>query len=232
MTRIVFLAGLAALAFGSMASQATADITFFTSRTDFESGFSAFQNEDFEEANIGLFAAMANPLNSSTENSIFSAGDITSGFEIESLAGGVSNDALAVLQGVGGGGKAVFGNTAGGDIQSTSTNKLLKGMGADILRASRDANTITLTVFGSGDTVLGSTEIDFSGGLSAFVGATSDSAEIERIAVTQSANDFVGFDRVTHAVPEASPVWLLLAFGVGLVGYRWTRRAKPTKSVA
>lgn len=82
----------------------------FTSQSEFQQAFPGLPKEDFEESTIGntAFASFPRPLNSSTSNAYFAAGDILPGLNITSTGTAASGYELGVI----GGNYATWNNTS------------------------------------------------------------------------------------------------------------------------
>jgi hypothetical protein len=139
-------------------TSAQAQLTFFTDRTVFNSAAIGLVTEDFDEAILsgGAAAAMSNPLDAATNNTIFSTGDIVSGLRI-SVAEFNSSTVLGIF-GTGFGGivasKSVFGNNAFTSLNLSLLNGATTAVGFDLLTYSVGGPR-TVRFYDSTDTLLG-----------------------------------------------------------------------------
>lgn len=219
--------GAMALAFmlAGMTAPAQAALIEFATRAAFDAAVPGAAFEDFEEANVaaGSTGLMTGPLDASTNNAIFSSGDIIADLSITVL--GANN---LFVSGPG------FANYVSHAISfnspSTSSPQItIDFLGGDVnafaldLTSNPDGNNVTVTAFSGADD-LGSTVVNNVLGAGTFFGLMSTSGLIT--SVTLSNGNFFGVDNIafgTVAVPEPSALAL---FAAGLVVVAHRRRAR------
>jgi len=221
MTRkLAFAAGLwAAGTLLVLAAPAQAALIFFDNRADFElaSGLSGI-TEDFEEANVapGFGEFTSDPLNSATDDGVFSFGDIADGLAILSS----DDSGISVL------GAGILGPTkmVGPSIADASTVLLLNpavlAIGFDVFLV--EPANIAVSVFDDADLSLGSTIVPGLGNTTPnFIGIISDMGGIARLTIDDLNTGVELIDNVTfgNAVAAQLPEPGTLAlFGLGLLG--------------
>ena len=214
--------GVAAAALLLMSSTASAALVTFNTRAAFDGAAGILPIETFEEGNVapGNIVACPGLLASTTNNACFSAGDILPGITLTSSTVRPA-DGLA-LAGAGVNtlpSKAVFANffTDSLDLAFTSSS----AVGFDLISQTAPS-TITVSVFGAGDVLLGSFDIAATPA-GVFWGVIGDS-QITRINLFSATNQAEGVDNVAFgqtAIPEPATLALL---GAGLLGVSRARR--------
>ena len=231
-------AGLA-LALAFTAQPAQGGIITYTSQAVFDAAFPGLTQQDFSAAKVadGNFGLMANPLDSSTNNAIFSPGDIKDGLRITVGPSIISPDNLFIA----GKGFANYVRKAisynGPDTPSPKMtvsfyNNNVNAFGLD-LTSNPDGNTVHLELF-SGAKDLGGITVNNVKGAGTFIGAFEDdlSMPITRVELNSPGN-FFGFDNVEFG-PASVPEPTSLALGaIGILGLyvggrvrKWSRAAR------
>ena len=202
-----------------LAAPAQAALIFFDNRADFElaSGLSGI-TEDFEEANVGVGTVefTSSPLNSATNDGIFSFGDIADGLTILS-----SDDSdVAVL----GSGILGLSKMVGSSNFDASTVLLLSpavlAIGFDVFLV--EPANIAVSVFDENGLSLGSTTVSGLGNATPnFLGIVSDMSGIARLTIDDLNIGAEAVDNVTFGNPVAAQLpepGSLALFGLGLLG--------------
>ena len=228
-----------------LAAPAQAALIFFDNRADFElaSGLSGI-TEDFEEANVtpGGAVVTSNPLNATTNDGVFSPGDIAAGLSISSVFSGLGG--IAVV------GDGLFGpsNKAGaqllGDLNIISLDPPVTAIGLDLFAifnvfVTADSTTLGIELFDAVGGALGSTSVTGVNEASpTFFGVVSDMGAIGQLTIRDPFNPInVLFDNITfgNAVAQLPEPGTLALFGLGLLGLgvavrrrRYTYRLSPS----
>ena len=212
-----------------LAAPAQAALIFFDNRADFElaSGLSGI-TEDFEEANlaVGFNDFTASPLNSATDDGIFSFGDIADGLAILS-----SDDSdVVVLNGILGPSKMVgSGNLDALTILQLSPAVLAIGFDVYLFEPA----DIAVSVFDDNGLSLGSTTVSGLGEATPnFIGIVSDMDGIARLTIDDLRNGGEIVDNVTFGNPVATQLpepGTLALFGLGLLGLGAAVRRRQQK---
>lgn len=225
-----------------LAAPATADaaLVFYLTRATFDAANPGLPVETFSAANIaaGTFTSVNPPVDSTTNDGVFSPGDILPGISI-----GTSVNTLVVL-----GDGAVTGTTksVGAGQFSASTNLTfapgVSAVGTDVFAAPATgptiAETFEVSVNGASG-LLGSTTVSELAGAIAFFGVSSD-VPITSITLHDQANNGSTFvDNIAFgtsaAVPEPGSLALAGISLLAFAGYTWRRRkmtGKPASQVA
>ena len=223
---------LAGFAFGTPASA----IVFSTNNVDFDMRFPALPGEDFDDGNViaGGFVNVGSPLDSGTDNAVFSPGDIPDfvAFEDRGPDAG-QNLALAGAGFSGLASNALFVESVQDTLDILFPNGAL-AVGLDIVTLFADANVL-VTVFGAGDLMIGSDVLAISDGSLTFLGIEVEafsSDVITRINLNDQDLEtaITGIDEVGLVVAGANPAFPILApgavllLGLGLLGLAMIRR--------
>ena len=197
---------------------ANAGLLFFTDRSAFElaSGLSEV-NEDFEAANVspGGVAGTNNPLNSFTNDSTFSTGDIIDGLSVSASSGSV----VALGAGLIGSSKSV-----GADLFSATTilsfNAGYQAIGLDLFSSNSD-DVIDISIFGLSDSFLQLTTASGINSSLSFFGVISDSDLITKISFDSQngAGEIIDNIIFLNAVSVPEPAGLAI-FSLGLFALR------------
>jgi hypothetical protein len=207
-------------------------LTFYSTRAAFDAANPGLATQTFEVArNFGSVAGFDGPLNSTTNNGLFKPGDILPGVAFDSHpALGPGGQGLAVTPD---GYFNINPNAPKVVVVNNSLNTLdvlfspgQKAVAFDVYNIFfAGANQITL--FGPGDTPLGSTTVtttpDGSGDLPGFFGVSSD-VPITRINLSAPANVGVAAVEFAPAVPEPGGLTLAGVCGLGVLARVWRRR--------
>ena len=219
-------------------TEANAALITFDTRTAFNLASPGLLVEDFEEANVapGGVVAFPGPLSSSTNNAVFSTGEILAGLTVESVFNPVVqsdfNPELVAL----GSGFIAIGNPSiavGPNTFTSNTNLLFSNasaVGFDLFTNRR--SPFTISVFGVGDALLGSFTIDevSRGPAATFFGAIDTGNLITRINVDSgAAAGGEVFDNIAFGAPVPEPSTLLL-IGSGLLAVVARRRLQKRSS--
>jgi hypothetical protein len=210
------------------AKSAEAQLTFYANRPAFNAASLTQVTEDFSEAVLppAGAAAMSNPLDSTTNNTIFIPGDIVVGLRIATPD--VSGSSALAVFGPGFGGiapsTAVYGNFGGTSLNMTFYAGGATSVGFDLLTYSVNGSR-TVTFFDAGDNLLGSITVS---GLTTgtFVGVTSPTP-IARVNTGKEVGRNTGVDNVSFGersypdyIPEAGSLALLLPTLLSLAVFR------------
>jgi hypothetical protein len=230
--------GLAVAVLGlsvGMGGRAEAGLVIFANQAAFEAAAPGLTSQDFSAANVpdGDFDVMANPLNGSTNNGIFSPGNIKPGLTI-TATGNHPGDQDLFIDGVGESGNTRKTVAANFFVESLNLSfaPTSTAVGATLL-SEFSASTFTVSVFGPGNTLLGTftdSNVPNSGAGSFFGVVATGGDTISRINFNSTTNEletvsFVEFGNVA-AVPEPTS---LASAGVGVLvvfGYAWLRRKR------
>jgi hypothetical protein len=200
---------------------ARAQLTFFSTRTAFNTAFPGLPVEGFEKARIGLggAAVIANPLDKTTNNTVFHTGEILDGLRVSSSGshGGQELGLLAPNPIIGNTTVTPYNNFGGDSLDLTFYNNNVTSVGFDVLDAIVSNVPTKITIFGIGGVLLGTSTVNDSASGS-FFGVSSTNV-ISRIDVLSSGPipifriigvDNVAFTRSGTAVPEPNGAALLL----------------------
>jgi hypothetical protein len=210
------------------ASTARAGVVFFTNETAFDAAAGSLSTQTFASANVaaGNAAVIANPLNSSTNNTVFAAGSILPGLSIFSSADHGGQDlGVAGVGAFGNANKAVF-NNFGGDTLLLSFSSGASAVGFSFFNPV--STDVGVSVSAPGGASLGSQVAmsDPTGGPSFFGILATNGSVIGQVGLLGDSGissdlDFAGVDRIVFAavpgVPVPEPTGLVLA-GVCAVG--------------
>jgi PEP-CTERM motif len=234
---VLAVAALAVLLIGS--GRAKAGLIFFTDQASFDAATTALQTQTFASANVapGGINETNSPLNSATNDGVFSTGNILPGLSFTTSDAGAVGD-IAVT-GVGFNGytnKAIFGNFFG-SVLNLNLSPAVKAASANVVSFPGDS-TIDISVFSPTSALLGTTTLPStpSSGSGLFFGVIATGTDqIGSISFTPG-DLTVGLDRVQFGqlapppppptVPEPSSLALLSLGGLALAGWRrWKKRA-------
>jgi hypothetical protein len=173
--------------------------------------------------NVTLVSVIANPLDSATNNSVFSAGSILPGLTIMSSANHSGQDLGVAAPTVFGNPEIAVYNNFGGDSLLTSFAPPVTAVGMGLLNP--DGTTVTFSIKGPGGSLLGSQDVTVNAaGPPTFFGVIATGGDqigqIELLGQPLSGGaslEFAGIDRIvfgTASVPEPAGIVLL---GIGVV---------------
>lgn len=209
-----------------MAVSGTASaIIIYPDRATFDAAHPDAVFEDFEEANVpdGGWKTMVNPLDSSTDNDIFSPGDIIEGLRITVGTGGAADNMFVSSPGFANYVSHAISYSWANTSRPEITIDLLDG---DVIAFATDLTSnpsgldLDLELF-SGATSLGVYTVNNVQGSGTFFGALSDASPITRVTV-QSQGYYFGVDDIALAdrIPEPATLSLLALGGLGLLARR------------
>ncbi len=224
---------LAGFAFGTPASA----IVFSTDKDDFDMRFPALPGADFDDGNVaaGGFVNVGSPLDSGTDNAVFSPGDIPDFVAFEDRGPDTGQNLALAGEFSGPESNALFVESVQDTLDILFPNGAL-AVALDIVTAFADANVL-VTVFAAGDTLIGSKEIQAkSDGSLTFLGIEIEAFSpdvISRINLDDRdpTTAIIGIDEVGLVVAGATeaPFPILapgavLLLGLGLLGLAMIRR--------
>ena len=214
-----------------LAAPAQAALIFFDNRADFElaSGLSGI-TEDFEEANlgVGLSRPTSSPLDSTTDDGIFSPGDIAAGLSISS-----SNPArpITVLGHLALGPSKKIAGGGFGTLTILSFDPVVTAIGFDLF-ANTFSATADIDLFDSIGGLLGGTgATGINDETPTFFGVISDMGAIGQLTILaddvgELIDNITFGDAVATQLPEPGSLPL---FGLGLLGLGVAvRRRRPS----
>ncbi len=219
--KLAFAAGLwAAGTLLVLGAPAQAAPIFFDNRADFEaaSGLSGI-DEDFEEANLGLSTGLliSNPLDATTDDGIFSPGDIAAGLSFSASIPGAN---LAILRDGFFGPSKKIAASGFGAFMTVSLDPAVTAIGFDLF-AGRDSATLGIELFDSVGGALGATSVTgVNRRTPTFFGVISDMGAIGQLTIREPFGysefiDNITFGNVVAELPEPGGLAL---FGLGLLG--------------
>ncbi len=181
-------------------------VSFFVTRTDFDAAAPGLPIEGFENANIGVndVAAISSPLNSNTNNSYFSVGDILPGISISCSDINHTTDGLAVA------GAGFAGNTSKivvanyfPDSEIITFNPPVTAVGLDVIEFM-GGSSCTINIYNASSGLIASTT-SVSSATGVFFGVTS-STPIGSIEIFSTSNGAEGADNIAFGSQKAVPV--------------------------
>jgi hypothetical protein len=233
-SRILGLAVAASVTFAA-ANPADAGFITYTDKAAFNAANPGNTQQDFSAANVlpGGVLAMANPLNSATNNSIFSPGDIAAGLEIQATGNNPSID-LAVT-GVGFLGmtaKTVFANFFGETLNLIFADGV-GSVGMDLL-SQFSMSDFTIRIYDTSDDLLDTfvvNDVPNTGdglffGIQATAGELIGRVNLSSNTIQAEGVSYVSFGPAGAENPIPAPAGAVL-FGLGLLsmgGARLIRR--------
>ena len=202
-----------------LAAPAQAALIFFDNRADFElaSGLSGI-TEDFEEANVavGGFAGTSNPLDATTNDGVFSPGDIAAGLSLSSSD--PTNPLIVLGDGILGPSNKIFAESF--DVLNIiSLNPPVTAVGFDLL-TSRGSATLDIALFDAVGGALGATSVtSVNDATATFFGVISDRGAIGSLTFgvpgVGEIIDNITFGNAIAQLPEPASLAL---FGLSLLG--------------
>jgi len=205
----------------------------YSSRVSFDLDATGLPVEDFEKGNISAGSAgnFTDPLDSTTNNTYFSPGDILPGLTLQTpFPNDPGFDLILVGAGtVGNPSKAVFATVPSDtlDLLFNAAN----AVGMDVLISSSD-EIVDVSIFGTGNILLNSFAVSATSA-GVFFGVISDMGPIERINLSSRSNPsqgtggwFEGVDNIAFGtIPEPTTL-ALMGLGLAGIGYRRHRSKK------
>ena len=202
-----------------LTAPAQAALIFFDNRADFEaaSGLSGI-TEAFEEANVavGGFAGTSNPLDATTDDGVFSPGDIAAGLSLSSSD--PTNPLIVLGDGILGPSNKIFAESF--DVLNIiSLNPPVTAVGFDLL-TSRGSTTLDIALFDAVGGALGATSVTgVNDATATFFGVISDRGAIVQLTFgipgVGEIIDNITFGNAIAQLPEPGTLAL---FGLGLLG--------------
>lgn len=181
----------------SSSTASTPSLVFFTNRLAFNGICcpTLLALEDFEQTNIGpnSIVACPGPFNSTTNDACFSTGAILNGISIDSIpASGEMGEMVVITPFVFGVTSSVVGpNYFSHDTEILFPNNDVKAVGMDILAPLAPGTTVSIQIFGIGDTLLGVTTATALSPPGAFWGVISNQI-ITRITLSGALGELIG----------------------------------------
>jgi hypothetical protein len=224
------------------ATPVSAGLVFYTSASAFAAAAPPLSTQTFSSATIsnGLLATFAGPLNSSTNNGVFSTGSILAGMSLAAPDGHGSNlDAVAPSI-FGDPAKAIY-NDYGGDSLNASFSSTTTAVGMGLLNP--DGSSVLVSVYNPAGTLLGSQTVTVnSDGPSVFFGVistgTDQIGQIQLLGNTTrgAAEIFAGLDSLAFGgapliVPEPSSLVLATLGAACVLLGQASRRARSCRTV-
>jgi hypothetical protein len=214
---------------------ARAGIIFFTNEAAFDAATGALSTQTFTSANVtGNAVAIANPLNSATNNAVFATGSILAGLSISSSAEHAGQDlGVAGVGAFGNVNKAVFNNFGGDTLELTFASGV-SAVGFSYFNPV--SSNVDVSVTAPGGASLGSqvATTNPTGGPSFFGIVATGGSVIGQVGLLGDSGistdfDFAGVDRIvfagTTSVPAPEPTGLvLLGTGAAAIALRSLRR--------
>lgn len=200
-------------------------LTFYFDRAAFEALYPGLESEDFEAGNVapGGVAGFPHPLDSSSNNPVFSPGDIAEGIQFWASGGTAGSELVIVGAGFNNNpSKQVLANTFVETFEIVFTTTV-NVAGFDLV-SHTGADVCEVEVFDVSDVSLGSTTQDCNNAGSAFLGVVS-SVPIGRIHIASPTDQAEGVDNVLFGLipqPEiaVSPESFDVAVEPGGIIYR------------
>ena len=214
-----------------LAAPAQAALIFFDNRADFElaSGLSGI-NEDFEEAIVspGGGQGTSNPLDATTDDGVFSPGDIAAGLSLSSTR--PTGDVVAVGDGLFGPSKK-FGTERLDNFIIISLNPPVTAVGFDLLTRTDDSETFDIDLFDSIGGALGATSVTGINEMTpTFFGVISDMGAIGQLTIgAPLVAEFIDNITFGNAVAQLPEPGSLALFGLGLLGLGIAVRRREQK---
>jgi hypothetical protein len=217
---------------------ARAGLIFFTNEAAFDAAAGALSTQTFASANVtaGNADVIANPLNSATNNAVFTTDSILAGLSISSSAEHAGQDlAVAGVGAFGNANKAVF-NNFGGDTFELTFASGVSAVGFSYYNLISSDVDVTVTAPGGASLGSQATTTNPTGGPSFFGIVATSGSLIGQVGLRGESGiavdfDFAGVDRIVFAgatsVPAPEPTGLvLLSSGVAAVALRFLRRRR------
>lgn len=212
---------------------AAAGVAFFTDEAEFVSINPGLSTQDFQSGNVapGGDVLCSSIIDENTNDNCFSPGDILPGIQFSNdppvnglilLGSNFDNNLFNVL----------LTNDQPDDFEIRFTSNRVTAAGVDVgcLSMGPCNNTLTVSVFGSGDDFLGETSVTATNNFDSFIGIQSHEP-ITRIIISGPIQIFEGIDRISFGttvftnIPALS-VWGLITISLALciTGLIYVRR--------
>jgi hypothetical protein len=184
------------------AGVAPGQLTTIPSRAAFNASYPGAPFENFEEARVdpGSALAMPPPLDSSTHNAIFHAGEIVAGLRLTVGSAPLTNNLVVTGAGFGGyPSKCIqynYATTAVPQVTILFLNGNVKAFAIDVV-SNPAGNSVSVAVY-AGPTLLGTFGLNIVPASGRFFGVASAVAPITHVTLS-SPSDFIGVDNVAFA---------------------------------
>ena len=218
-TSVLFLIGLT---FGAFVPGVSAQLVTYSDRGAFEADFPGLPVEDFEEGHLGASSQVIflSPLNSSTNNGVFSPGDIIDGLQVQApsrltlWAPGATFSSKYLSK---------WSDCDYLELTFPGVTSYAVGIG---LAVENSSGTLCVSVYGPGDVLLGQFQPTVGSGPGfGFFGVRSDTDPITRIRMSapdcSNCGNYEWLDSVTFStapyrerIPTNSRLGLVLFIGL------------------
>lgn len=239
MRRLLLTLGILMLLAGVGASKAQASLIYYSSQASFNAAGPVVSTQTFASANVapnsGLY--MNNSLSNSTNNGIFSTGNILPGLAISATGTNPGTDLFI-------GGQGVFGITNKSVFATYFVETLNISFAGGVtavslgLLSEYNSSNFTLSIFNTSNVLIGTTSVlnVANSGTGTFFGVTANGGDvIGRINLSSDTGEAEGIDRIQFGSANPVPVPSSLALtGIGIISiaaFRGLRRGRPALKI-